>query len=76
MLVLLPDVVFFGEVDKVDDGFCGEEEERVDYFDLGNRNGLATLQKSAAFVNLWRGEDGGIESENGSYLTTVSALFS
>ena len=43
MLVLLPDVVLFGEVDEIDDGFGGKEEERVDYFDLRNRNLLATL---------------------------------
>jgi len=34
VLVLLADVVFFAEVDKEDDGFGGEEEEGVDYFDL------------------------------------------
>lgn len=35
MLVLLADVVFFAEVDEVDDWFSGEEEEGVDDFDLG-----------------------------------------
>ena len=34
VFVFLADVVFFGEVDEVDDGFGGEEEEGVDYFDL------------------------------------------
>lgn len=34
MLVLLPDVVFLAEVHQVDDGFGGEEEQRVDDFDL------------------------------------------
>jgi hypothetical protein len=34
VLVLLADVVLFREVDKEDDGFGGEEEERVDDFDL------------------------------------------
>ena len=34
VLVLLADVVAFAEVDEVDDGFGGEEEEGVDYFDL------------------------------------------
>lgn len=34
VLVLLADVVALAEVDEVDDGFCGEEEEGVDYFDL------------------------------------------
>ena len=34
VLVLLADVVALGEVDEVDDGFGGEEEEWVDYFDL------------------------------------------
>ena len=37
VLVFLAEVVFFGEVDKVDDWFSGEEEERVDYFDLGDK---------------------------------------
>ena len=44
VLVLLADVVAFAEVDQVDDGFGGEEEERVDYFDLGGcvqQEGLA-----------------------------------
>ena len=36
MLVLLADVVLLAEVDQVDDGLCGEEEERVDNFDLAN----------------------------------------
>ena len=34
VLVLLADVVFFGEVDEVDDWFGGQEEEGVDYFHL------------------------------------------
>ena len=34
VLVLLADVVFFAEVDEVDDGFGGQEEEGVDDFDL------------------------------------------
>ena len=34
VLVLLPDVVLFAEVDEVDDGLGGEEEEGVDDFDL------------------------------------------
>jgi hypothetical protein len=37
VLVLLPEVVLLGEVDKVDDGLGGEELERVDNFDLGGR---------------------------------------
>ena len=37
MLVFLSDVVFFGEVDEVDDWFGGEEEEGVYYFDLVRR---------------------------------------
>lgn len=34
VLVLLADVVFFAEVDEVDHGLGGEEEERVDDLDL------------------------------------------
>ena len=34
MFVLLAQVVFFREVDEVDDGFGAEEEEGVDDFDL------------------------------------------
>ena len=34
MFVLLADVVFFAEVDEVDDGFGGEEEEGIYYLDL------------------------------------------
>ena len=34
VFVFLSDVVFFAEVDEVDDWFGGEEEEGVDYFDL------------------------------------------
>ena len=34
MFVLLPDVIFFAEVDEIDNGFGGEEEERIDDFDL------------------------------------------
>ena len=34
MLVLLPNVVFLAEVDQIDDRLGGEEEERVDDFDL------------------------------------------
>ena len=37
MLVLLSDVVLFTEVDEVDYGLCGEEEEGVYYFNLYNR---------------------------------------
>lgn len=37
VLVLLADVVALAEVDEVDDGFCGEEEEGVDYFDLDTK---------------------------------------
>ena len=36
MLVLLSDVVFLAKVNKVDDGFGGEEEERIYGFDLAN----------------------------------------
>lgn len=39
VFVFLPDVVFFAEVDEEDDGFGGEEEERVYDFDLDIRNG-------------------------------------
>lgn len=34
VLVFLADVVFFAQVDEVDDWFCREEEEGVYYFDL------------------------------------------
>jgi hypothetical protein len=34
MLVLLSDVVFLAQIDEVDDWLGGEEEERVDDFDL------------------------------------------
>lgn len=34
VFVLLPDVVFFREVDEEDYGLGGEEHEGVDYFDL------------------------------------------
>ena len=34
VFVFLADVVFFAEVDEEDDGFRGEEEEGVYYFDL------------------------------------------
>lgn len=34
VFVFLADVVFFAEVDEVDDWFGGEEEEGVDYFHL------------------------------------------
>ncbi len=34
MLVLLPNVIFLAEVDEIDNGFSGEEEERIDDFDL------------------------------------------
>lgn len=34
VFVFLADVVFFAEVDEVDDWFCGEEEEGVYCFDL------------------------------------------
>lgn len=34
VLVLLPDVVALTEVDQVDDGLGGKEEERVDDLDL------------------------------------------
>ena len=37
VLVLLADVVALAQVDEVDDRFCGEEEEGVDYFDLEGR---------------------------------------
>ncbi len=41
MLVLLTDVVFFTQVNEVDDWLCGEEEELVDDIDL-LRDVLAT----------------------------------
>ena len=34
VLVLLADVVLFTEIDEIDNRLCGEEEERVDNFDL------------------------------------------
>lgn len=34
VLVFLTDVVFLREVDQVDDGFCGEEEQGIYDFDL------------------------------------------
>lgn len=34
VLVLLADIVFFGEIDEVYDGFGGEEEEGIDDLDL------------------------------------------
>ena len=34
VLILLSEVVFLTEIDEVDDGFGGQEEERVDYLDL------------------------------------------
>lgn len=34
MLVLLSDVIFLAKVDKIDNGFSAEEEERIDNFDL------------------------------------------
>ena len=37
MFVLLADVVFFGEVDQVDDRLGGQQHERVDDLDLGQR---------------------------------------
>jgi hypothetical protein len=36
VLVLLTNIVLLAEVDKEDDGFSGEEEERVDDLDLSN----------------------------------------
>ena len=42
VFVFLADVVFFAEVDEEDDGFGGEEEERIYYFDLSEQ-GLAVL---------------------------------
>lgn len=43
VFVLLPDVVLLAEVDEEDDGFGGEEEERVDYFDLRTIASLAEV---------------------------------
>lgn len=37
VFVFLTEVVFFAEVDHVDYWFGGEEEERVDYFDLSDK---------------------------------------
>jgi hypothetical protein len=34
VLVFLADVIFLGEVDEVDNGFCGEEEQRIYDLDL------------------------------------------
>ena len=34
VLVLLSDVIFLAEIDEIDNGFSGEEEERIDNFDL------------------------------------------
>ena len=34
MLILLADVVLLAQVDEVDHGFGGEQQERVDHFDL------------------------------------------
>lgn len=34
VLILLPDVISFAEVDKIDDWFRGQEEQRVDNLDL------------------------------------------
>lgn len=38
MFVLLSDVVFLAEVDKVDDRFGAEEEERIYGFDLAHNS--------------------------------------
>lgn len=45
MLVFLADVVFLAEVDEVDDWFGGEEEERVDYFDLRRKLLAGVMRK-------------------------------
>lgn len=41
MLVLLPDIVFFAKVDKVNDRLCGEEKQRIYDFDLARHSELA-----------------------------------
>ena len=43
MFVLLSDVVFLAEVDKVNDRFGGEEEERIYGFDLAHQFRLVVL---------------------------------
>lgn len=35
MLVLLPDVIFLGKIDQVDDWLCCQQHERIDDLDLG-----------------------------------------
>lgn len=36
VLILLSDVIFLAEIDKVDDGFSAKEEERIYDLDLNN----------------------------------------
>ena len=38
VLILLADVVFLREIDEIDDGFGGEEEERVYHLNLQERS--------------------------------------
>ena len=45
MFVFLADIIFFGEVDQVNDWFCSQEEERVDNFDLENQRRLQQNRK-------------------------------
>ena len=46
VLVLLSDIVLLAQVDKVYDWFRGEEEERVDDFDLDSNWSARCLQNN------------------------------
>lgn len=52
MLVLLPEVILLAEVDEVDYGFGGKEEERVNRFDLASSQ-QGNLAKWCAMLELY-----------------------
>lgn len=74
VLVLLADVVLFGEVDEEDDGFGGEELELVDYFDLEEGWVLVGGFSFEVFVGGKKCGCGGEVSDTKWYLMRVSAF--
>ena len=70
VFVFLAYVVFFAEVDEEDDGFGGEKEEGIYYFDLSEMD-ISCVSRCRTTEAV----EGRLRFRARFYLTTVSALY-
>lgn len=53
MLILLTNIVLLAQVDKVDDGFSREQQERVDHFDLKQSSARSLMPDGSVDRHVW-----------------------